>query len=190
MATAQDFLQNPTWVHRMEEMFVVLDTNKNGRLSVEDWQLWADNIEKEVKPAAPLMAALRARTEEYCAAMGIVRGKQATKAEFLKGIAAMAVAERAKKEKGEETVLHKLNNAFYDIVDTNHDGCVTLDEWKIILRACNFDVSTADETFKIIDKNKNVKIERKELSDTEFKFWYTLDDADSQGMFGDKFEKK
>ena len=174
----------------MEEMFVSLDTNKDGFLSLEDWQLWADNIEKEVKPAAHLMKALRAQTKEYCAAMGIVRGTKATKNEFLKGIAAMAVTEKAKKERGEETALHKLNNAFYDIVDANHDGCVTLDEWKIILRACNFDVSAADETFKVIDKNKNGKIERNELSDAEFNFWYTLDDAGSQGMFGDKFEKK
>ena len=101
----------------------------------------------------------------------------------------MAIAEKARKEKGEETLLHKLNDAWYDAVDTHHDGCVRLDEWRIVLRAGNME-SAADEIFKALDKNKNGKIERKKLSDNDFNFWYVLDDADTRGMFGDKFEKR
>ena len=190
MTTPEDFLQNPTWVHRMTERFDRLDLDKNGYLSFKDWELWAKNIEKMMKPAAHLMAALRARMEEYCAAMGIVPGSQSTKDEFLKCIAAMAVTERAKNQEGEETLLHRLNDAFFDIVDTNHDGSVTLAEWKIVLQACNIETSAANETFNRLDKDKNGKIERSELTDAEFKFWYTLDDPETKGMFGDAFEKK
>lgn len=189
MATVQDYLQNPSWVHRMEQLFDVLDTNKNGYLTVEDTQLAADKIEKEVKPAANLMAALRARNEDIYAAIGVVSGKQTTKDEFIKGVAALAIVEKARKEKGEETLLHKVNNAWYDVVDINHDGCVRLDEWRVVLRASNME-GAADEIFKALDKNKNGKIERKELSDNDFKFWYVLDDPDTSGMFGDKYEKK
>ncbi len=68
---------------------------------------------------------------------------------------------------------------------------MTLDEYRTVLKACNFNPSAADETFKLlIDTNRNGKIETKELNDHEFKFWFTLDDQDSKGMFGDKFEKK
>ena len=189
MATVQDYLQNPTWVHRVEQFFEVLDTNKNGYLTLEDVQLAIDRIEKEVKPEAHLVATLRARNEEYYALIGVVPGKQTTKDEYVKGFAALAIADKARKEKGEETLLHKLHDAWYDVVDTNHDGCVRLDEWRVVMRASNIE-SSADEFFKALDKNKNGKIERAELSEKDFKFWYVLDDADTRGIFGDKFEKK
>ena len=188
MSTVQDYLQNTAWVHRMEHLFKVLDTNKNGYITLKDVHLGADNFEKEVKPAAHLMAAVRARNEECYATIGVVPGKQTTKEEFLKGVATLAIAEKARKEKGEETLLDKVNNAWYDAVDTNHDGYVRLDEWRSVLRASNME-GAADEIFKALDKSKAGKIERKVLSDNDFKFWFVLDDSDTQGMFGDKFEK-
>ncbi len=188
--TAADFLKNETWVHRIKEVYELTDFNKDGHISVEDWELWVDNIEREVKPDAKLVEALRVRMREFCAAMGLTPGRKANKEEFLKGLAEMAARERAKRLRGEETLLERMNNAWYDAVDTNHDGFVTLDEWRTILKACNLNPSCADETFKLIDKNKNGKIERKELTDHEFKFWFTLDDQDSKGMFGDKYELK
>ena len=175
MTTAQDYLQSSTWVRRMEHSFEVLDTNKNGYLMLEDIQLPVDKLEKEVKPEAHLMATLRARNEEYYALIGVVPGKQTTKDEFVKGVAALAIAEKARKEKGEETLLHKLSEAWYDVVDTNHDGCVRLDEWRILMRAGNMEGS-ADEIFKALDKNKNGKIERTELLENDVNFFYVLDD--------------
>ena len=189
MSSAEEFLQNPAWVHRMEEAFVQLDKNKNGYLSLEDYELWVDNLENMVKPAPHLIATVRDRTKKYCAGLGIVRGKQATKGEFLKGIAALAVSERAKWLAGKETLLTSMLDSWFDVVDTNHDGTVTQDEWKTILTASDFGASAADDTFKLIDKNKNGKVERKELNDFHFKFWFTLDDADSKGMLGKRYEK-
>lgn len=69
MATVQDYLQNPQWVHRLGQIFETLDTNKNGFLSSEDSQLAANNLEKEVKPAAHLMAAPRSMIDGYYAAL-------------------------------------------------------------------------------------------------------------------------
>lgn len=180
MATAEEFLQNPAWIERLEEAFVRLDTKKNGYLTLEDWELWVDNIDREIKPAPHSVAALRDRTVEYCAAIGIVRGSRFTKEQFIKKFAALAVVERGKKLRGEETILHKVNNAWFDVVDTNHDGHVTFDQCRAIMKACNqlYDPSTADELLESIDKNKNGKIERADLIDTEFKFWFTLDDDD------------
>ena len=189
MATVEDYLQNPSWVHRVEQMFDSVDTKRNGYLMLEDWQSLEDNFEKEVKPAAHLMAALRARTKEYYGAIGFASGKKLTKEEYLRGFAALAIAERARKERGEETLLHKMNDAWFDAVDTNHDGYVRQDELRMALRGINNE-SAAEAIFETLDRNKDGKIERKEISDNDFKFWFHLDDVDSQGMFGDKYEKK
>lgn len=181
MATVQDYLQNPAWVHRVEQRFEIMDTNKNGYLTLEDVQLAADNLEKEVKPDAHLMANLRARKEEFYALLGIVSGKQTTKDEFVKAAAAMAIAEKARKEKGEEILIQKMHDAWFDVVDTNHDGYVRLDEFKIVMRVGGMEESAAEDIFKTLDKNKDGKIKRKEFSESRSK-WYLLDDADTKGM--------
>ncbi len=183
--SADDFSKNPAWVQRMEEVYAAVDLNKDGVMSLEDWEMWVDNIEKDVKPEPQLVLALRTRMQEFCAGMGLTSDKKATKEEFISSAAAMAEAERAKKLKGEETLLEQLNNAWYDVVDTNHDGCVTLDEWRQVQKACNCDASAADRKFEAVDKDKNGKIERKELNSSEFKFWFTLDDEDSKKILGE-----
>lgn len=163
----------------MEAAYKIVDYNKDGFLSVEDWELWVDNIERDVNPDPNLIDTLRTRMREYCAGMGITPGVKATMGEFIKGMAAMAERERAKRLRGDETLLERLNHAWYDVVDTNHDGCVTLEEYRKVLKACNLDPSTADQSFKVIDKNQNGKIERSELTNFEFQFWFMLDDEDS-----------
>ena len=187
---ASDFLKNPLWVHRTQALFTLLDLNKNGSIELDDWQLWVQNIKRETKANPALIEKLQKAMTEFCAGMGVKKGTKATKDQFVRNFAALAVSECAKKKRGEEPLLNKLNNAYFDAVDTNHDGCVTRDEFRTVLKACNMDPSTADETFKVIDANKNNKIERDEFNEHEFNFWFGVDDAATKGMLGATFEMK
>ena len=54
----------------------------------------------------------------------------------------------------EDRLMFKLNNALFDVVDTNHDGTISLDEDRIIMSACNQNPGTAEAMFKIMDTNK------------------------------------
>ena len=187
---ADAYLNNAQWVHRIEELFAQADLNKNGFLELADWELWVNNTEKACNPSPAVSSKLRQAMRDFCAGLGLTEGKKSTREQFVKDFAAFAVVERRKKERGEEPLLLKLNVIWYDVVDTNHDGSLTLDEYRTVMSACNFDPSAADATFKILDKNKNGKVEIKELNEHEFKFWFALEDPGSKGLFGDIFEKK
>ena len=187
--TADDFMNNANWVGRMKALFDLLDRNKNGTIESDDWTIWVDNINEMVKPDAKLIENLRKASSDAAAAMGILPGKKISQDEYIKNMAQMAVKENEKRNKGERTHTDILNDAWYDVVDTNHDGFVTLDEYRLVLKASNFGAESADETFRILDANKNGKIERKELTDHEFKYWYGLNDEGTKGMFGNKFKK-
>lgn len=120
--------------------------------------------------------------------MGITAGKKVTKDEYLKNMAKMAVSQHAKRIRGEKVSLENLNDAMYDLLDTNHDGTVNLSEFKIVMNVvfgCN--AKEAEATFRRMDTSKNGKIERKTLTDYEMKFWFDLDDEASKGFYGDKF---
>ena len=125
---------------------------------------------------------------EYTAALGLTEGVEVDKQKYLEGAAAMKVAELARLKRGEGSLLERLDNSWFDIVDTNHDGHVTFEEYKVLMKASNFDLESAKATFALLDKNKKGKLERKEFISAHFKFWFELDDPDAQGMFGDKFE--
>lgn len=187
--TVDDYLNDATWVARMKSLFDFVDLNKNGTMEVDDWIRYVDNINREVKPDPKLYENLRQAMLNNIAAMGVLPGKKLTKDEYVKNIAEMAIKENAKRSRGERTYLDILEDAWYDTVDTNHDGFITLEEYRIVMKACNFSPEEVDAGFCAMDTNKNGKIERKELVEHELNYWFGLsDDQASKGMFGAKFD--
>ena len=88
-----------------------------------------------------------------------------------------------RKEAGDKALLEQLTDAFFDIMDVNNDGTVTLDELKIFMRARGLDPNGAEAWFKLADRDRNGKVERQELFRYEFDFWFRPDLASSK-MFG------
>ena len=172
---AAEFLSTPQWVQRMQNVFEWMDLDKNGYLELDDWLTMVRNIERDTKADAALIAKLNEAITEYCAGMGLTPGKKSTRDEFVKDMAAFAVSEHSKKKAGERPLLFKSNDAWYDVVDTNRDGFITRDEYRTVMKACNYSTAAADAAFDHLDVNKDGRIERKELNEQEFKFFYDLD---------------
>ena len=184
----EDFLQCASWVHRIGEMFKLLDVDKDGYVTREDYQVTLKRMEDEAKPDPKLLAIYRDCVEESCVALGLTQGKRFTKEEFLKAAATFSEGELARKKRGEKILLDKVQHAFYDVIDTNHDGFVRLDEYKLAMKINGLDHEMAEAAFKVIDKNQNGKIERQELIEQQLNFWCTIDHKESQGMLGERFE--
>ena len=161
--------------------------NKNGYLSREDWQLSVNNLAKALPDRQAEIAKLRAITIEYADSMGIT-GVKVDKVKFREIAAALSLAEIGRRDRGEMTMAEKVGNAAFDLLGHNHDRSISLDEYKIGMAASGFDEGVAKVTFNFLDKKKSGEIDRKEYSAANAKFWCTLDDPDTQGMYGDKFE--
>ena len=188
MATVEDYLNNAKWVKRVSAFFKQKDANKDGYLTREDFLALINNLAKAVPDRPDLISKAREAMVECAAAMGLTEGVKADLQTFLKLGAATAVTEAAKLTTGEKPMTEKVDNALFDILDKNHDGHVTWEEYKVMMEAGNFDPEAASATFALLDTNKNGTLERKELIDANAKFWTYLDDPDTQGLFGEKFE--
>ena len=187
--TVDDYMNNTAWVTRIKSLFRFFDSNRDGTVEIEDWLRCVDNINRDVKPDTKLYENLRQAMLNALGGVGVTPGKKLTKDEFVKGMAEMAVAENARRSRGEIPYLALMENAWYAILDINHDGVVTLDEYQIVLKACNFSAEEAEMGFRAMDANKNGKVELKELIDYELNYWNSLnDDEVNKGMFGGKFE--
>lgn len=187
-ATVEDYLKNERFVKRITEGFSQLDREKKGYVSRNDYQLAIDKLAELVPNRPELVAKARKITAEYCDALGLTEGVKADKSKLIELGAAMNILELQRMKKGEETITGKAHSALFDIVDKNHDGYLTLEEYKIVMKAFDSSTEAAEATFNLLDKNKNGKVERKELIESIIKFWCDLDDQETKGMFGDRYD--
>ena len=171
MPTAAEFLANEKWVQKMRQHFTVLDRNKNGFLSQEDWTSWVDNLSKIIKMGAKEEARLREVHVKFAAKLGATGpGVQVSVDQFV-----AAVADFSSKREENSAFLTEVNQAWFDVVDTNDDGTISLAEYTKILQACNMSAEVAEMIFKAVDKNNNGKAEFKELAAMGEKFWFSLE---------------
>lgn len=185
---ADEFLNDPHWVHRVTSFFNLLDFDKKGYIQQADWERWVDNIAKEINPDPHLIDRLRKTSEDYFGAIGIKKGTRLNCDEYVKAFSEFAVRERTKKKRGDIPFLYPWNDSVYDVADTNHDGFVSLEEYRKIFTACGLPESAADQAFVVVDVNGDGRIDRDELNNYEYKFWFTTGLHEAKGMFGDAFE--
>ena len=173
--TVDDYMNNEKWVKSVKGAFDMIDINKNGFVEEDDWMRWIENIKKDVNPDAKLIDNLTKALKDFTTAMGATSGAKLNKDEYVKASAKMAVSETARKAKGEPTLGSLVTKAWHGVVDKNHDGTISLDEFRTVMKACNAPQEMVEARFKAMDKNNNGKIELKELIETEEKFWFNLD---------------
>ena len=81
----------------------------------------------------------------------------------------------ASKEEENRPFVVELNKAWFEVLDTNDDGTINLEEYTKCIQASNFPPEAAKALFDAIDKNNNGKIETKELISKHVNFWFVID---------------
>ena len=178
----------PEWIKRMEALFDQTDRNKDGFLSIEDFTLWSDNLERQEKSDPVLIQKSRQATREFWESTGLKPGVKLTKEQFIDGMIELALIEKAKHlEDNEDSVHVRYIESIFDVFDTNQTGFIELDEYERLLLAANYDAGSAKIVFDIVDANHDGKISRKELRNYNTKFWFFPEGTEATGMYGPKF---
>ena len=186
---ADAYKSSPAWVKRMEEFFVQSDLNHDGYLSIEDFDIWSDNLEREASEADPvLLQKARKATRELWESAGLKPGVFLTKEQFVDNMAKVSISEVAKHREGKESLFFNFIETVFDVVDTNNKGYLDLKDYELMMRVSNFDAGTAKMVFDIIDANHDGKLSREELRVYNIKFWFTPDSPEAAGLYGLKFE--
>ena len=167
---------------RTETVFNVLDSDKDGVVTIIDLVLDTKKY-THLNSDPNIIERCRLAMCEFAAELGIKPGVSVNKEEYVHNCATLAPKEVAKVRSGEGSVKHKLNNAVFDVIDTNHDGTVSKEEYRAFANATGvWDPNYVDVVFDLIDTNKNGKLERKEFSDYEYKLFFTLEDVAGKGQ--------
>lgn len=188
MATVEDYLNNAKWVKRIGELFDRVDRNKDGYISQEDWLRFPDELAKVVPDRPAENAKFRELMMEVAREMGFPEGVTLDKQKFIELAAAMMVVQVGKIKRGEQPLTEKVDQASFDVVDRNHDGNITWDEYQLLAKTGHLGEDAAKAAFDFLDRNKNGKIDRKDWAAAGTQFWCYLDSPDTEGMLGAKFE--
>lgn len=85
---------------------------------------------------------------------------------------------------GESTIHSKVSDAFFDIIDQDKNGVITLDELKMRMKAFGMPEDAAKPFLEMADTNKNGVIERQELYEADFNFWFGNVDEKYDQLYG------
>ena len=98
-----------------------------------------------------------------------------------------AEAERQRKIRGEETYVAILGNAYFDVLDEDNDGTISLDELKTMMRAFQVPQEAAYTFFDAADVDKSGTLEREEMHDLFHKFWLEKYDPQYDAIYAYKY---
>ena len=135
----------------MEEfIFKKADIDGDGYISEEDRKAsqsrFMDYAQKQGVDKAALEAN-KAATEEYVGIFG-TGSDQVSKDDCLKKVAEIVAADQEKIKRGEEPVLVKNAGPLFDVMDTDKDGFLSLEDFKLGYAAIGWDAVCAENKFR------------------------------------------
>lgn len=165
-------LSDPAWVARMGKYFDTIDKGHRGVITIDKVQSWATNLEKICNPTPNEMVKLRARLYRFWGKIGLKKDVFMTKQDFLAGVESLRGEEVSKCKGGYVTSLDKVNDAFFDIIDTDKSNSLSLNELQYVIGAATKKSEDVDKFMQQADEDRNGIINRNEFLDSERKFWY------------------
>ena len=161
----------------MEEIaFKRVDINGDGFISEEDRKISESclmNYAQEQNVDKKVVEANKAATESYTNTFG-TGSDRVSKEDWLKKVAEIAVADQERIKRGAEPLLPKTTGTFFDMMDSDKDGFVSLEDFKLGYVATGWDAVGAEHAFRAIDKDNSGRVGLEDMMKTAHEFWYKI----------------
>jgi len=144
------------WQQKMRTMATRLDTDKNGHLTMKDFDVIADRYEElgnvSVDKNRHIRLLLTKFWDQYLSPLA--KGLPITPEVY-----ADSLIQQGKKEMGKSFADPSI---FFDVMDLNDDGFISIDEFILSRKILGIDEKMAMDMFKAIDADNDGKLSREE----------------------------
>ena len=162
---------------------VRLDKNKDGVLSIEDFELIGKRMVTIGNLSDEQAKKIRDGFITITSCMKLDKGAKFTAEQLTKTQLSMEPDQV-------ERALQQGLSPLFEVLDTNNDGHISLDEFKIYLKALAPDLSDeqVEHTFNTIDTNKNKVISWDEFRAAVKDFFFGVEETELSRVFLGKLE--
>ena len=173
----EELRKNEFFKKKIQRAVEVFDTNKNGRITLADYDLIVKNY-KDLGISEEHLEIVKKVMKQLSDVMGLTDpSKSITYEEFkqiyMKNLESMRENTQA------------LFKGAFKMNDTNENGVISLKEWKDYYKAAGIDPQYAEASFNAMDTRKDGKVTIEEFVAFNDEYFYTIDDKlNSSCLYG------
>ena len=185
----EDVFNNPKWKERIKSAFDFLDRKKEGKISVDLIMniLAGRDVALKMNASEDQMKRLMDVISTILSEMEFQPGTAIYFDNYIKGVAILGKNELERQSKNETTLARLASDALFDVIDENHDGSISLEEWTAYGKVVGYDDDACKATFNVCDLNGDGKLSPDEFALKRMQYWYSLDE-DAENLFGNTYK--
>jgi len=186
-----DWTYDPNDVHpklhaRLYKRFDTFDLDGDHNMTLKEVLYWPERMKQLAGATEEEIESMRKAVRILFGACGVTHEGLARE-DWVEANQVFAEAERQRKKRGEESLVALLGNAYFDVLDKDGDGTVSMDELKTMMRAFQVPQEAAYTFFDKADVDKNGKLERQEMHDIFHKFWLEKYNPEYDAIYAYKY---
>jgi len=161
---------HPKLLERLNKRFDTLDLEGRRKGTLMQILFSPDRMKQLVGANDEEVKRMRKAVRKFFKACGVTE-KGLGREDWVEAHQVFAEAERERRKRGEESLIASLTNVYFDVVNKNGDGTLSLDELKILIKAFQIPVEAAHTFFDAAEVDKSGRLERDEMHDLFHKLW-------------------
>ncbi len=165
-------------LRKMRTRVARLDVNKDGVVSREDFQLMSERLSEYSHLTEQKAKAVNEALMHVADRLHLTPGVKHSLKEMAQKISENMLSRSP-------ALMRKSHDPLFDAIDTNGDGHISVEEYKIYLRVVAPEV-TGDEAkhaFDVIDADKNGEISREEFLAAATDFFFGVEETEAANVF-------
>ncbi len=169
-------LGNPFWNKKLDRELKVRDTDKNGKITLNDYDLILERYSKYSGVSKEKVEACRRFMMRHCATMGLTdASKSLTYNQAKKGVAKAA----------DDPSKDEFYLGMFHMLDVDKNDKITLDEWETHYKCLRIGPTHAKASFKAMDLNDSNTVTRDEFVAYHCEFYFSAENKLNSGiLFG------
>lgn len=173
--SGNDWKYDPEKVHpkirkRLYRRFDTFDKDSDGTMTIDEVLTWANRMKSLCQSSEDEIQRVRDALKVFFLNKGCT-GDGIQRENWIESNRVFAESERERKRQGKRRYVEMLGDAYYDILDTDGDGKVSLPELKRMMNIFRVPEEAAYTFFQCADINKDGMLDRQEMHEMFIKFW-------------------
>lgn len=177
---------HPKLKNRLYRRFDTFDKNSDNVMTIKEVLHWAERMKQMCDANEDDIEKVRLALKDFFEACGVTEAGL-RRENWVEGNQVFGEAERERMRHGEPTLVARVGNAYYDVLDRDHNSLVSMAELKKMMNVFRVPEEAAYTFFQKADLNGDGKLQRNEMHSLFHKFWLERYNPDLDGIYAYKY---